>query len=216
VDLAALCGGDVQNWVTSHGISVAAIGVASLIALFGFLRPVPPPIEVRPRDVQPSPTTVIYVHVDGAVQLPGVYELASGGRVFEAIAAAGGETEDADLHELNLAARVTDGQKLVIPGRAFARVDAPDALPAVAALPTPAVRAQLAASSSVAPTARINLNTATDKMLDSLPGIGPVTAARVIAYREANGPFTRVEQLRDARLVNAPTYERIRDLVSVE
>jgi competence protein ComEA len=206
----------VQNWVTSHGISVAAVGVASLIALFGFLRPAPPPIEVRPREVQPSPTTLIYVHVDGAVQLPGVYELPFGGRIFEAIAAAGGETEDADLHELNLAARVSDGQKLVIPGRPFARPDTLDAPPVVAVLPTPAARTQPAGSSSVAPTTRINLNTATDKMLDSLPGIGPVTAARVIAYREANGPFTRVEQLREARLVNAPTYDRIRDLVSVD
>jgi len=137
-----------------------------------------------------------------------VYALAGGARVFEAIEAAGGIVEDAELRELNLAARVADGQKLVIPWRTQP-IDAAEA-------PTPAPVGSAGSAPANAASARINLNTATQRILETLPGVGPVTASRIIEHRQANGPFTRVEQLRDARLVNASTFERIRGLVSTE
>jgi competence protein ComEA len=200
----------MQSWLANHGLPIGlAVIVGGFVALMGIVRaPSQPPIEVRPRDPLPTPTVVVYVHIDGAVQSPGVYALPGGARVFEAIEAAGGRSEDADLRELNLAARVADGQKLVIPPK----VD-----------PTQAAEAPAAASSSAASSgpanaasARINLNTASQRILETLPGVGPVTAGRIIEYRQANGPFTRVEQLREARLVNAATFERIRSLVTAE
>jgi len=199
------------NRFGNHGLSVGvalAVGAAFFV-LIGLTRQTPPPIEVRPRDALPTPTVLVYVHVDGGVLSPGVYALPIGARVFEAIDAAGGPAEDADQRELNLASRVADGQKLVIPRFAPPTDDASDAaVPAVAA-PAPAANPPPAAGP------RININTASQRVLETLPGIGPVTASRIVEYRQANGAFTRIEQLRDARLVNAPTFERIRNLVSV-
>jgi len=219
----------VQNWAANHGIppitfvllAVALLAgvVLTLVAgaaagSFGLARGSAPPIEVRAREVAPSPTAIVYVHVDGAVQAPGVFSLPAGARVFEAIELAGGATDTADLRELNLAARVADGQKLVIPSRGTASQDASGEV--VASSPGASVARATPVIQASGSDARINLNTATQRMLESLPGIGPVIATRIIEYRQANGPFTRVEQLREARLVNAPTYERVRGLVSVE
>ena len=193
----------------------AAIAVGAL--LVGFLaagvltRPTPPPIEIRAREPQPSPTTSLFVHVEGGVVSPGVYRLASDARVFEAIEAAGGATSEAEVSNLNLAARVSDGQKLIVPVRSSSSdqaIGGTAVSPAGSSLATPS--AQAAPSGP-----RINLNTATQRVLESLPGIGPVTAQRIIAFRTSNGPFTRVDQLRAAG-VTAATYERIKDLVTIE
>jgi competence protein ComEA len=200
----------VQSWLMNHGLPIGvAIVVGGFVALMGIIRaPAQPSIEVRPREPLATPTVLVYVHVDGAVQLPGVYGLPGGARVFDAIDAAGGRSEDADLRELNLAARVADGQKLVIPSRAQP-TDTTEAPPSASS-------ANASSGPATAASARISLNTASQRVLETLPGVGPVTASRIIEYRQANGPFTRVEQLREARLVNATTFERIRGLVSTE
>ena len=200
----------MRSWLANHGLPIGvALAVGAIFALIGLTRQTPPPIEVRPRDPQPTPIVLVYVHMDGAVVSPGVYGLPSGARVFEAIDAAGGPTDDADARELNLAARVADGQKLVIPRRAPPTDAAGEpALPASAA-PAPAVNPPPAAGP------RININTASQRILETLPGVGPVTAGRIIEYRQANGAFARIEQLQEARLVNAPTFARIRNLISV-
>jgi competence protein ComEA len=203
----------MRGWLTSNGIILV---VTLVVALGGsalaFARPAPTPIEVRALE-PPVPTiALIYVHVDGAVAQPGVYALASGSRVFEAIESAGGLIEDAEVRELNLAARVTDGQKLVVPVRRTEAVAASDE-----AVPMPASAQSAAAASSPSNSpARIGLNTATQKILESLPGIGPVTATKIIEFRQSNGPFTRIEQLREARLVNQSVYQRIQSLVAVD
>lgn len=196
----------VQRWLVDHGLPIAvAIAVAALVVLgFSLTRPTPPAIEIRPREPQPTPVVVTYVHVDGAVAAPGVYALPGGSRVFEAIDAAGGASEDAELRELNLAARIADGQKLVVPSRAAPLAERP---------PDPAPAPQ---AGSAPGAARININAASQRVLETLPGIGPVTASRIVEYRQANGPFSRIEQLRDLRLVNGPTFERIRNQITVE
>jgi competence protein ComEA len=197
------------TWLATHGLSIGvALAVGAVFAIVGLSRQAPPPIEVRPRDPLPTPVVLVYVHVDGAVVSPGVYALPSGARIFEAIAAAGGPTDDADARELNLAARVADGQKLVVPALAPVAELGDQASTPVSAAPVATVPA--------AAGPRININTASQRILETLPGIGPVTAGRIIEYRQANGPFTRIEQLRDSRLVNAAIFERIRNLVSVE
>lgn len=204
----------MRDWLVNNAIPLgAALAIGAIFALFALTRPPPTTIEVRPREPQPTPTVVVYVHVDGAVLEPGVYALSGGARIFEAIDAAGGATEDAEIRELNLAARITDGQKLVVPSRSQAA--APAAAPGAADAQAPA-RAAPATGAGSAAAARININTASQRVLETLPGIGPVTAGRIIEYREANGPFTRIEQLREARLVNAPTFERIKNLISTE
>jgi len=200
----------VQSWLANHGLPIGlAVIVGGFVALMGIVRtPSPPPIEVRAREPLSTATVVAYVHIDGAVQTPGVYALPVGARVFEAIAAAGGRTDDADIRELNLAARVADGQKLVIPSK-MEPTEATEA-------PPPASSAAASSGSANATSARINVNTATQRILETLPGVGPVTAGRIIEYRQANGPFSRVDQLREARLVNATTFERVKGLVTVE
>ena len=200
----------MQSWLANHGLPIGvAVIVGGFVALMGIIRaPSQPPIEVRSREPLPTPTVVVYVHVDGAVRSPGVYALANGARVFEAIEAAGGKAEEADVRELNLAARLADGQKLVIASTAQTTE--------IVEPPGPVVSGAGSSAPANAASARININTASQRILETLPGIGPVTASRIIEYRQANGPFTRVEQLREARLVNATTFERVKGLVSIE
>lgn len=153
-----------------------------------------------------SAPTPIQVHVLGAVQSPGVVSVPSGARVAQAIDAAGGLRPDADPAELNLAAVVADGAQIIIgttaQPRGEIRVDAGSsggsgAGPAAGSAPT------------------LNLNTATVQQLESLPGIGPVTAARIIAWREANGGFTRVEELQEVDGIGPKTYASLAPLVHV-
>ena len=144
--------------------------------------------------VQPTPAAPkeIKVYVSGAVARAGVYTMAEGQRVEEALAAAGGASPQADISRLNLAARVRDEMQIHIP------------LPG-----------EVLAASSQASDSRIDLNTASAALLESLPGIGQVTAQNIIAHRQKNGPFKRVEELTEAKLVNASVFARIRDLVTV-
>src|SRR5713226_7030824 len=110
----------MREWLATNWISIGVAVVAGTLGAVGtqlWLRPTTPVIEVRPLDPQPTVVTSIWVHVDGAVAFPGVYDLTSDSRVFDAIDVAGGATDEADLSGLNLAARVNDGQKLVVPAQ---------------------------------------------------------------------------------------------------
>jgi competence protein ComEA len=199
------------EWVGRHRalLSVAILLAAGAALVFVLVRRVEPPRVVVQQAQQPAPqqvatrpaaspqvTSLLIVHMSGEVIAPGVYRLATGSRVEDALKAAGGPTGEGDVHRLNLAARLADGQQIVVPKR----VDP--------------VRAGLAVTASPAP-GRVNVNMAGVAELDRLPGVGPVTAQRIVAYREQHGPFTRPEQLRDAKLVNATTYEKIKDLVDI-
>jgi len=184
----------LPTWLGRHGITIAAALAAGALAivLTSLVKPPPPAIEVRPREPQPTPTVIIYAHVDGAVVAPGVYALPANARIFEAIDAAAGAAEDAELRELNLAAKVADGQKLVVPWRPSAQASG------VEDAPQPVRPASAAPAATVQTAPRINVNTATQRVLETLPGVGPVTAARIVEHRQSNGPFTQVEQLREA------------------
>jgi competence protein ComEA len=201
-----------RNWLAGV-LTVAGLGVAIALAVPLVQRPSPPPVRlVATPPASPTPLAEVQVHVTGAVLQPGLYALPAGSRVGDAVQAAG-LAEDADPDALNLAARLTDGQRLVVPRQG-------EPLPAPTAPSAPRASAGAGRAASAAPAPRpdrpLNLNTATAEQLDALPGIGPAYAQRILDYRARNGPFQSVQQLRDARLLPNATFERIKDLVVAE
>jgi competence protein ComEA len=141
------------------------------------------------------------VHVAGAVRAPGVVELEPGGRVRDAIVAAGGPADDADVARLNLAAPVADGERVAVP-----RIGEPDPVAAFGDAP---------AGGSATPNGPLNLNTATARDLEELPGIGPVLAEAIIKERERVGGFDAVDDLKQVRGIGEQRFADIRDLVAV-
>jgi competence protein ComEA len=167
-------------------ISLLAAGVLLLVSR----QPQGEAVKLVP---PPSPQPLV-VHVSGAVVNPGLYQLPPGSRVQDAIQAAGGLLPEADQEALNLAALVKDGQRVLVPTHA---------------------QAQATTASRLAPEALVDINSASQEALESLPGIGPVLAQRIIAYREANGPFAVAEDLQKVEGVGADTFEKLRELVTV-
>jgi len=150
--------------------------------------------------LRPVPTEKpLIVHITGAVPRPGVYALPLGARVQDGISAAGGFLAEAEKSQINLAALLEDGQKLDIP---YIEGASP-----VLATPGPTVVA--------ATTELININTASLAELDTLPGIGPTTAQKIIDYREQNGPFISTEDIIDVSGIGSVSYERFKDLITV-
>jgi competence protein ComEA len=145
-----------------------------------------------------SPKLVVYVV--GAVRQPGLYQLASGARVADAVEQAGGLTRRADPAGVNLAAPVADGQQLVVPARL------PKAVAAAQGAPIGGVGA-------AAPAGPVQLSVATVEQLDTLPGIGPVTAEKIIAYRTAHGAFRSVDELDEVPGIGPARVEQLRGLV---
>jgi competence protein ComEA len=132
-----------------------------------------------------------------------VYALAEGSRVKQAVEAAGGFTANADRDRVNLAAGLADGEQLYVP-----RVG--EAVPATVAAPRPTPRAQ-----STGPAGPVNINTASLVELDTLPGIGPALAQRIIDDRTANGPFQSPEDIKRVHGIGDALYEQIKGLIVV-
>ncbi|MGV8876153.1 MAG: helix-hairpin-helix domain-containing protein [Rhodoglobus sp.] len=137
-------------------------------------------------------TPTVVVHVTGAVEKPGLYELGSGARVVDAIAAAGGFTATADRETLNLARLLTDGEQFSVPEIG-----------------------EVAQAGAGVSDSRVNLNTADAAALDTLPRIGPAMAARIVAWRDANGPFVTIDDLRNVSGFGDKTFEGLRELITV-
>ena len=146
----------------------------------------------------------VTVHVAGAVRRPGVYRLAAGARVDDALRSAGGARDRADLTAVNLAAKLEDGRQVIVPERA--------PMPAGAAGASGAPRGGAAAA---APGGPINLNTATLEQLDTLDGVGPGIAQRILDYREQHGGFSRVEELGEVPGIGAKRLATLTPLVTV-
>ncbi|GAA1702312.1 hypothetical protein GCM10009792_23210 [Microcella alkalica] len=152
----------------------------------------------------PSEASVI-VHVLGSVREPGIVEVRLGDRVVDAIAAAGGATDAADLGGVNLARELVDGEQVYVP----AIGEVPPGGPA------PPGGATGAGGSGGAPGALVDLNTADAAALDALPGIGPAIAGRIIEWREQNGPFRAVDELLAVSGIGEKTLSEFRDRVTV-
>jgi competence protein ComEA len=132
--------------------------------------------------LEPRPAGTALVHVAGAVRSPGVYRLREGERIQDAVRRAGGARTGADLNAINLAAKVADGQQVVVPRRG-----------AVAAAASAAPGG--AGGAGGPPAAPVSLNTATAEQLDTLDGVGPATAAKILEYRRQHGGFRSVDDL---------------------
>ena len=159
----------------------------------------------QPIILLPTPTTQpIYVFISGAVKHPGVYKLPSGSRYVEAVQMAGGFSSEADLSQVNLAKKLIDEEQLVIPGGTGN--PAPELTIGGNGLlytPTPPAGKP------------VNLNTASADELDKVPGIGPTAAQKIVEYRTANGPFTRIEDLLKVPGIGPTILDEIRGQVTI-
>lgn len=179
-----------------------------------------PPVEMvsssasPPGPEPPGPAGPVVVSVVGLVHTPGLVTLAPGARVADALDAAGGPLDGADVVGLNIARRVTDGEQIVV------GIDAPEGRPAemgssIISDPASSPNDPSMAESASGATTLVDLNTATAEELDSLPGVGPVTAAAIVAWRDANGQFGSVDQLGDVDGIGPARLEKLRDHVRV-
>lgn len=211
-------------------IALAAAGVfVVLLAAFAVFRDAPTPAPAPPlavvtadtadSEVTPAPASAaeeeLIVSVVGLVTHPGLVRLQPGSRLADAVAAAGGPMEGADLLALNMAARVADGDQIVV------GLVPPEAAPPVSSTTS---TQGLAADSSGSPTGlpagsalggTVDLNAATVAELDALPGVGPVTATSIVNWRETNGRFLTVDQLAEVDGIGPGRLAKIRDLVHV-
>src|SRR6187551_865405 len=154
--------------------------------------PLPPPPAAA--GVSGLPTSRVVVDVVGAVRRPGLFRLAQGSRIADAVARAGGATAKADLTQVNLAAPLADGEQIVVPRRG-----APGAVGG--------------GSSTGAPAGPVQLSTATLEQLDTLPGVGPSTAQKILDYREKHGAFSSVDELDAVPGIGPKRLEQLRELV---
>jgi competence protein ComEA len=178
------------------------VGAALLLVVAGVLafralghgsaaRPAVPLVHPA-RAAHATRTRTVVVDVVGAVRLPGLHSLAPGTRIADAVRAAGGATAKADLALVNLAAPLADGEQIVVPVRGAA---------------------QASSAGGSSPTAPLDLNTATAEQLDALPGVGPATAAKIIAFRLAHGSFHSVEELDAVPGIGPARIEQLKGLV---
>jgi competence protein ComEA len=220
----SLPAGRLPGWLQRRGIRIdpgrrggLAMGVAALIAavVAGWWVLSSRPHAVAVSSSAPSaaptasssgarsatPSSRLVVDVVGKVHHPGVYQLPDGARVDDALHAAGGALPGVDLSPLNLARKLGDGEQIA--------VGVPGAVPAAGA---PAAGTGPPAASTSSP---IDLNTATLAQLDTLPGVGPVLAQRIVDWRTAHGRFDSVDQLRDVTGIGDSRFADLKPLVTV-
>jgi competence protein ComEA len=202
---------DATGTTPARILGGAVVLGAAVVGGLWLLRPPPAPPEAglpfasttiaSPSTSESTEPEVLVVHVAGAVKAPGLHELPAGSRVADAIEAAGGLTQAADAARINLAAPVTDGERVYV-------------LAVGEQEPTVAVGSGPSGPDG-APAGPVNLNTADAEALDSLPGIGPATAAAILEHRGKVGAFTTVDELLDVPGIGEAKLEALRDLVTV-
>ena len=154
--------------------------------------------------VESSESAAIFVEVGGEVKKPTVVELSEGSRVADAIEAAGGVTENADLTEINRAAFVSDGEKIFVPAAAesLAAEGGSQDMSGVS-------------GGNLYSDGKININTADSDKLQELNGVGPVTAEKIISYRNENGRFKSIEDIKNVSGIGEKTFEKFKDKIRV-
>lgn len=233
-----LSGFDARGWVEWVGagrLGVAAVSVLTIaFGMWWLLRAPPVPVEqtlpfaerpagepagetvppgtaTEPPPPSASAPSAVVVHVAGNVARPGIYTLDAGSRVADAIDAAGGVSGDGDPDTLNLAAPLSDGARIYVP--AAGEVD-PASVAATPVTAPPAIGSD-GGRTGGAPAGPINLNTADVDVLETLPGVGPATAAAIVDDRQRNGPFASVDDLERVRGIGPAKLAALIDLVTV-
>ena len=182
---------------------LAAAGSLALILLLGrFVLGAGTTTTAAPLPLPPAagagvtglPSSRVVVDVVGAVRRPGLYRLAQGSRIADALTRAGGATAKADLAQVNLAAPLADGEQVVVPRRGVAAAGAGSGSAGAAAAP-------------------VQLSTATLEQLDSLPGVGPVTAQKILDYRQKHGAFQSVDELDAVPGIGPKRLDQLHELV---
>ena len=198
------------------GLCVGLLSVA-LILILNKRQTGAPIILVPP---PPTATAVpLRIHVTGAVKAPGVYELPKSSILQDAINAAGGLTESATVEYLNLAELLTDGQQVFVAEVIPTAPPPADSSPPVGDAPSPTSTRQPSAANNPSATASpgaININTASQTELETLPRIGPAIALRIIEYRSTYGPFARIEDIKNVKGIGDATFEAIKDYITVK
>lgn len=169
------------------GIFILAIGGG----IFYFASSKGEDVKIIAPEAESVKSEQLVVHVDGAVVNPGVYSLEAGSRIGDLVTKAGGLTEEADSARINLAAKVADGQKIQI-----AKIG----------------QAGVSSVAGVSTNSLIGINGATTSQLNSLPGVGDVTSAKIIAGR----PYSSIDELKSRKIVSSSVFEKIRELISVD
>ena len=206
--------------VLAGGGAVLAVGILLIVGLL-FLRSSSPPPKLTLPQAEPgsappdgsatpasapsTPPVTVTVHVAGQVANPGVYAVPAGGRVADAVVAAGGTSAEADVEQLNLAARVSDGERVYVPKKG----EAPPPVAGGNTAPT------TASGKAAAPGTPVDLNTATAEQLEALPGVGPATSRAILAYRASHGRFRSVTELLEVPGIGPAKLEALRPLVRV-
>jgi competence protein ComEA len=206
-------------------VALAVVGVvAVLVTVFTLIRDKPPPVTAANlppvqmvSSASATPTAAaagpVVVSVVGLVHKPGLVTLDGGARIADALTAAGGPLDGADLIGLNMARRVTDGEQIVV------GIAAPPGKPATmgSSVTGGSATSTAPAAPAGAPGAAgpVDLNTATVEQLDTLPGVGPVTAAAIVAWRDTHGRFGSVDQLGEVDGIGPARLEKLRPLVRV-
>lgn len=214
-------------------LGIGAVGlIAAAYIGAGKLRP-PAPISIqgvqptatqKPEKTTPPTPAEVVVHVAGAVKNAGLFHLPASARVDDAIMAAGGATNDADFGRINLAAKLVDGDKIFVPSKTVAMGEATSSGWPPSSQSTPYDGASLEPSRTEStqrgragslpedadtPTV-VSLNTSTKEELESLPGVGPVTAQKILDYRMEHGGFSSIEELRAVKGIGEKKLEQMR------
>jgi competence protein ComEA len=195
----------MEKWVERYrSVLFLALVVLliTVVILIQRCQPEPEAIMLSTATPQPTPEATstpqpLRVYVSGAVQQPDVYILSPGSIVKDAIMAASGSTDNADLDRINLAATLADGQQVYVP---YQGEDNPPVEPP---------------SGAAAAGDKININTADAMALESLPGIGPSLAQRIIDYRLANGPYGQIEEITNVSGIGPGVFAKIEALITV-
>ena len=182
-------------------------------------------LEVNNTQENNQTNETIVVHVSGAVNIEGIVELASGSRIANAIEKAGGVKENADMTDINLAYPLEDGMKIHIPTKEETEANKNNENTPAESYVTAAsggvnskeaTNSTQSSSTSDMSSKKVNINTATQEELDTLPGIGPSIASKIIDYREQNGKFNSIEEIKEVSGIGDAKYEKIKASITIK